>query len=435
MTDNILYIAEAVIALSNILLCYTQVLNIEISKTRQKIYLAYAGIILCNVVNICCGLKLSPAIVNTVCGLLGPLLAMDGKRGRNILLYPCVFIISSIMNMAVSFLMAIILKISQPQVSSNIALTLLADSFFTMLMAALCLIKRIKRVRTTAVLFFDRAIYIAMTIGAVVFYLLIGLVQYMSAAHEILEVEFNLLGFFLSFVGILFFLCLLWISATIYKNEAFRNEKNMLNLYLSEQEKYIQLILEKDKDMRKFRHDVKEHMYIVSKCMEQEDYKEAQRHISKLWEDFDKAQMKRYTGITAIDVIISEKKSYMEKKGISFACEINALKLPENIELYDVCTLLMNILNNAIEACECLEPPDKLIKLVVEVDGENFYLFEKNKTKYNVEFAQDGNPVTTKRDSMKHGFGSRNIRNVVKKYDGEIKYSVQNQCFIVEIII
>ena len=79
--NNILHVAGAIIELSNILLCYSQVLQAEISKKRQQnICLAYIGIILCNVINILCNYEIQPAIINMLCCLFVPLLVMDSKK-------------------------------------------------------------------------------------------------------------------------------------------------------------------------------------------------------------------------------------------------------------------------------------------------------------------------------------------------------------------
>jgi|GEM_PF-2988691 len=435
MTNNILYIVGAAVELSNILLCYALVLQVPISKKKQKIFVAYAGIILCNMINIFCGLRVQPAVVNILCCLLALLFVMDSKKGKWILLYPCAFMLSSIMNVAVSFLVAIFLRVSQAQVAGNIAWTLIANSFFTVLMIVIYLIKRIKRKQRGITLIFNNSIYVATTIGAIAFYLLIGLVQYIGSLYKIPALQVNLLGFFLSAVGIVCFVSFLWLSVTIYKNQAFQHEKNMLSLYLLEQEKYIQLILEKDKEMRRFRHDVREHMNIISQCIEQRDYTAAKIYIDKMNEKFSGAQMKRYTGIIPIDAIISEKKSRMDGKGIQFICEINTMRLPEHIEVYDVCTLLINVLNNAIEACEYLKAEDKVIKLAVEADGGKLYIFEKNRFHNEIRFDNDRNPVTTKKDSINHGLGSKNVRGIVEKYGGEIEYSADNNNFVVEIIV
>ncbi|MCM1500200.1 MAG: ATP-binding protein [Clostridium sp.] len=352
-----------------------------------------------------------------------------------LLLYPCAFMISSTGNVAVSFLMAIILNIPQATVADNPVLELMANSFFTVLMIIIYLRRRIYHSHKQHTLTFSNPVYIVTTAGNIIFYLLIGLVQYIGSLHHIPSTEANILGFFLSCASMIFCLFFLWLSGTIYKNETLHVEKNILNVYLTEQEKYIQLILEKDKEMRSFRHDVKEHLYILSRCLEQRNYEEAKRYITKINECFSVAQLKRYTGIITIDAIISEKKNCMDTEGISFTCEINANKLPEHIIMYDVCTILINVLNNAIEACEDLEAENRNIRLIMDTTAEKLYIYEKNPLGHEIVFDENQNPISSQKDDSRHGFGSKNIRNVAEKYGGIINYTVSNQFFTIEVII
>lgn len=435
MTNMILSIGGAIVSLSNTLLCYTQVLQIPLTKRKRYLFWAYLGIILCNVINIVCHINADKILINLFCCLLFPLLITDSPKIKWLLLYPCAFMISSTGNVAISFLMAIILKIPQSEVADNPVLELMANSFFTVLMLTLYLKRKIHPSHERRTLTFSNPVYIVTTIGNIIFYLLIGFVQYIGALHHVPSIEANILGFFLSCASIIFCLFFLWMSETIYKNETLHAEKNMLNIYLTEQEKYIQLILDKDKEMRSFRHDVKDHLYILSRCLEQRNYEEAKKYTAKIYECFNTAQLKHYTGIITIDAIISEKKNCMDTAEITFTYEINVIKLPKHINVYDVCTILINILNNAIEACECLKAENRNIKLFMDTTTEKLYIREKNPLGHEIKFDENQNPVSSKKDHLKHGFGSKNIRNIAEKYDGVVNYTVDNHFFTIEVII
>lgn len=434
MTNMILYIGGAIISLSNILFCYTQILQIPLTKRKRYICWAYMGIILCHMVNIICHIHADRSLINLFCCLLFPLLITDSPKVKWLLLYPCAFMISSTANVAVSFLMAIVLNIPQADVADNPVLELTANSFFTVLMIILYL-KRSCQSHKQRTLTFSNPVYIVTTAGNIIFYLLIGFVQHMGSLYHMPSIEANILGFFLSCASMIFCLFFLWLSETICKNETLRVEKNMLNVYLTEQEKYIQLILEKDKEMRSFRHDVKDHLYILSRCLEQRNYEEAKKYTAKINDCFSAAQLKRYTGIITIDAIISEKKNCMDTEGIPFTYEINVIRLPEHINVYDVCTILINILNNAIEACECLETKDRNIRLIMDTNAEKLYINEKNPLAHEIVFDENHNPVSSKKDNSRHGFGSKNIRSIAEKYDGIVNYTIDNHFFTIEVII
>lgn len=103
--------------------------------------------------------------------------------------------------------------------------------------------------------------------------------------------------------------------------------------------------------------------------------------------------------------------------------------------MFDLCTIFTNILNNAIEACERLEHSDKVVEVVVNMDRGKLYIKESNKTNNSVIMGNDSNPISTKGDNRNHGYGCKNIRAAVEKYDGDINFSVENGMFCVEIFI
>ena len=125
----------------------------------------------------------------------------------------------------------------------------------------------------------------------------------------------------------------------------------------------------------------------------------------------------------------------MEQKGIRFEWCGCKDKMLDKFEVYDLCTLFSNILNNAIEACEKLDDADKLIKIVVDFNRDRLYIKGSNIIKNSVELDKDGNPVSTKQDKNNHGYGCKNIRTVVRKYEGEIEFFVNDGIFVVEIIL
>lgn len=282
---------------------------------------------------------------------------------------------------------------------------------------------------------FSKGVYVAVTIAAISFLFIMSAVQAIGTNYNVPYNQTNFLGFLWTIVCIVFFFLFIWLSKTIYKKNVYEKEKDMMNLYMIEQEKYIKLVVEKDMDMRRFRHDVKEHMSIVYKYMEDLAYEEGKDYIRKMYEVFSDSQVIRYTGINAVDAIISEKKRYMDEKGIVFNMKPSICKFPSRLEIYDMCTMFANIISNAIEACDILEADDKYIDMSVFIYEGKVFISESNKLKKALKFDEMGNPISTKEDKNKHGFGSKNIREVVEKYGGELRYHMDNEVFTIEIII
>lgn len=434
MADKIWYVIEAIIEITNIILCYSLFFQAKINKKNHRIIIAYVGIILCSVLNMVLKLGIDQMLLGVLYCCVMPLYLMEKTKVKWMLLYPCALTISSIINIIPSYVIAIVLDKPQGELIETIWIRAIGNLFFTLIFGVIYLYKK-KKNKSKWKLYWNNTIYASVAIGTITFYLLLSLIQFIGKEYEVPTVFINLLGLFISIVCVVFFAFFLWLSSSIHSNELYQREKDMMNIYLIEQEKHIKNIIQKDIDMRRFRHDIKEHMWIISEHISKSNYTKAEEYIKKMYGELESADISSYTGIVALDAVIHDKKRIMEEKGISLNWSGEKNQISPKFELYDLCTLFTNILNNAIEACQVLNKADRNIDVAVDVDNNRLYIRAKNKTSNIVVMDDDGNPVSSKDDKINHGYGSKNIRNVVDKYNGEINYSVDNQVFCVEIFI
>ena len=97
------------------------------------------------------------------------------------------------------------------------------------------------------------------------------------------------------------------------------------------------------------------------------------------------------------------------------------------------CTIISNLLNNAIEACEKIQEDKRIIEF--EIVGYNSQIFISVCNSYDMEsiINQKQKFITTKEDKLNHGIVLENVRRTVKKYDGDMRISQENERFIVSI--
>ena len=99
----------------------------------------------------------------------------------------------------------------------------------------------------------------------------------------------------------------------------------------------------------------------------------------------------------------------------------------------DLCILLFNVLDNALEAAVQVPPPKnreivfsiRLTQGFLAIDCENTYIGEPRTDGH-------GNFYSTKDDSSKHGFGLSQIRRTVDKYHGILDISYTDDLFKVQ---
>ena len=141
------------------------------------------------------------------------------------------------------------------------------------------------------------------------------------------------------------------------------------------------------------------------------------------------------TGNDALDTILTEKSLTCQRRGITLSCiaDGEALDFVEPVELY---SLFGNALDNAIEAVERLDDPERRsIGLVVRRTGDMVSIHVENYFDGNVRFDEDGLPVTRKGDQLNHGFGVRSMRMIVEGLGGSLSVGARDDIFHMDALI
>lgn len=140
-----------------------------------------------------------------------------------------------------------------------------------------------------------------------------------------------------------------------------------------------------------------------------------------------------FTVNQAVNTILQDANQRAKRKNIRFYASVS---LPEslNIPEPDLCTLLMNMLDNAIEAAEKVESPDRRF-VSIHLKIHTVYLAVKCENSFTGEIRKDkkGGLVTTKEPAAAHGFGYRQMEQVAKKYHSILRHEIKKRnLFVVE---
>lgn len=139
------------------------------------------------------------------------------------------------------------------------------------------------------------------------------------------------------------------------------------------------------------------------------------------------------TGNVALDVVLTRKNFDCKGRGISLTCVAKGECLDFMSEL-DIYSLFGNILDNAIEATDKLEDPERrVINLTVFQEGYFVRIHEENYFGGALTFS-GGLPETTKKDTAYHGIGLKSIKMLAQKYDGSLKIDTVDGRFVLDIM-
>lgn len=247
-----------------------------------------------------------------------------------------------------------------------------------------------------------------------------------------LERQTSNYAYFISTIAVFFLM--FQILEIIYLVDALTiwKERNQINQrYLKFQEEHYEILLEKDEDIRKFQHDMIHHMNILRNLYIEGNHEEMKAYEDKINLLIKPSEGIVYTSNKIVDSIVNHFVSEGNRLGI----KINVSgRMPGNcyVDNFDLCTIFSNILSNAIEATkECQE---KEIEIGIRYDELRIYIKEENP--YIGQILQKENTLLSqKRDSKKHGIGLNNVKDSLKKYNGELLIDITQNKFKTMIIL
>ena len=141
------------------------------------------------------------------------------------------------------------------------------------------------------------------------------------------------------------------------------------------------------------------------------------------------------TGNVNIDALIQDKLIYCNSVGIEFTALVDGDAFNE-MASSDIYFLLVNIIDNAIEAAESFEEKEKRVLSLTASKKHGLLLIEEtNYYQGELSFNHDGSIKTTKENKKYHGYGTKSIAYIVKKYDGKMEYEVKDNIFKLKIAI
>ena len=187
--------------------------------------------------------------------------------------------------------------------------------------------------------------------------------------------------------------------------------------------------------LQKIRHDIRNHLINAKLLIENNDIDNADMLLNDIIGQTDNITLSisQSTGNNIIDTIVAFKATVCENRNISFEYELDVL--PElEIDYADISSVISNLIDNAIEAAEKTEKPYIMLKIYTH--GSYVNIFVKNT--YNGKISADdehNSLATTKKDVDSHGYGTRIIKEIAEKYDGNYSWKESDTFFIANVLL
>ncbi|WP_317327184.1 GHKL domain-containing protein [Turicibacter sanguinis] len=257
-----------------------------------------------------------------------------------------------------------------------------------------------------------------------------------------LMILLNYITYYSSSEIVLIFCLIIFLGYTITYVILYYLEKNITeykrmefeNKILKSKEIYLNGLEKVNREIKKYRHDMANHINVIYYLLEQNEVYEAKDYLDQLKNSFFKITKHScyiQTNHKIFDYLLNSKIFTAKNKLIEVNFHIN---IQDSFILsdMDLCIMISNLLDNAIEACE-IYSGEKIINIFIENNNDAFRMAIINSSN-PVKTDKKGRYLTSKK-SNNHGFGMEQVDCIVNKYGGIIQREYNNHFFECKIII
>lgn len=260
----------------------------------------------------------------------------------------------------------------------------------------------------------------------------------LSLFYFLQQHNFNLVGY--AFAAVAFFsILVLSIVAQYLSYSTCRyreREKQLLieNYSMQNYHKMLQLNQQNLEDMRKLRHDIKNHFAYVRTLLHDGRMEQAVSYFDTLTDNLVAPLSYIDCGNRCISAILNLEVAKAHACGTELDHRIMAapeLPIAEN----DLCSLLTNLIDNAIEAVVRQGLTDATVEVGINQKEDQLYLCVVNPIASGPDESSLLSLQTTKPNRELHGYGHKIVDALVEKYDGMLSRSIHNGHYIVDVVL
>lgn len=193
----------------------------------------------------------------------------------------------------------------------------------------------------------------------------------------------------------------------------------------------LDVIMRSQEQIRTLQHDLKYHIRELASMAEKNHINEMLLYLNKMNQLTCNPDEFVYSGNEKIDGNLN----YLLKKAKSCLKDVSAnVRIPKDFgdRSFEVNVIISNLLDNAITAAEKSE--DKRLKLEMIFDKSVLHISIKNSYDGKL-ISKDGRLLSTKEQAELHGYGLKNVKRIIKKYNGTISISYTDSLFSVDVML
>ena len=220
--------------------------------------------------------------------------------------------------------------------------------------------------------------------------------------------------------------------AASYLAEGIYADMERKNLQL--QQNYYRELENNQRQVRKLRHDLNNHLMVVGGLLEDGKRDEAEKYFFQLSGKVLKSS-RVFCKNSVVNALLNAKYDLMEEADVDtfFNISIDGMMMIDDVSL---CTIFANTMDNALEAClKMKDPQDRWIHLRARYAENGYFSYEITNSKQNEIKMKRERFISDKADPAFHGVGISSVKEIVERYGGTLDISFTDDEFKVVILI
>ena len=186
------------------------------------------------------------------------------------------------------------------------------------------------------------------------------------------------------------------------------------------------------KQIRGWRHDYRNHIQTMKAYAAEGDLESISAYLDKLDIDLKTVDTVIKTGNKMVDAIVNSKISLAKSKNVPVKADAH-IPVALTISEIDLCVIIGNLFDNAIEASLALPESERMIRVYMDMKNTQLYMSFTNFTATKKQKKTGSIFKTTK--GKGHGFGLVRIDDIVERYGGYLSRNSEDGAFTTEILL
>ncbi|MCH5352454.1 MAG: GHKL domain-containing protein [Acutalibacter sp.] len=186
------------------------------------------------------------------------------------------------------------------------------------------------------------------------------------------------------------------------------------------------------REMRGWRHDYRNHIQLMKSYAAANDWDAVTSYLDELETDLNTVDVAVKTGNRMADAILNSKMSLAKSRNIPVRADAN-IPAALSISDLDLCVIIGNLFDNAIEASLSLPEDQRMIRIYMDMKNTQLYISFTNFSARKKQEKIGGRFRTTKGEG--HGFGLMRIDSVVNRLGGYLRRASEDGAFTTEVLL